>query len=99
MASSSLRTASGVEAARVRCPGRDSWEPKELRIWWLFTFGASAACWTFMPNSTTFRKNCSRFWSWVSAPWTAKARCGWPSFIESVGVSVTRGRLPGASTL
>ena len=80
-------------------PGRDSWAPKELRIWWLFTFGASAACWTFMPNSTTFRKNCSRFWSWVSPPWTAKARCGWPSFIASVGVSVTRGRLPGATTL
>jgi hypothetical protein len=35
----------------------------------------------------------------VSPPWTAKASHGLPSFTASDGVSVTRGRLPGASTL
>ena len=62
-------------------------------------FGASAASCTFMPNSTTFRKNCRRFWSWLSPPCTAKARNGLPSFSARLGVSVTRGRLPGATTL
>ena len=45
------------------------------------------------------RKNCSRFWSWESPPWTANDRNGAPSLTASVGVSVTRGRLPGAITL
>ena len=36
--------------------------------------GASVASCTVMPNSTTLRKNCKRFWSWLSPPCTAKAR-------------------------
>src|SRR6266581_823776 len=55
-------------------------------------FAASTACCTSMPNSTTLRKNCSRFWSWVSPPCTANARNGFPSFRARLGVSVTRGR-------
>ena len=62
-------------------------------------FGASAACCGVIPNSTMFRKNCSRFWSWASPPCTAKERKGRPSRSASVGVSVTRGRLPGSITL
>ncbi len=61
--------------------------------------GASTACCTVIPNSTTLRKNCNRFWSWVSPPCTANDRNGLPSFSASVGVSVTRGRLPGSITL
>jgi hypothetical protein len=52
-----------------------------------------------MPNSTTFRKNWSRFWSWVSPPWTANDRNGLPSLRARLGVSVARGRLPGSITL
>ena len=62
-------------------------------------FGASVARWTFNPNSTVLRKNCSRFWSWLSPPCTEKQRYGLPSFNASVGVSVTRGCLPGSMTL
>ena len=62
-------------------------------------FAASAACCAVIPNSTMFRKNCSRFWSWLSPPCTAKERNGFPSLSASVGVSVTRGCLPGATTL
>src|SRR6266704_2365467 len=60
---------------------------------------ASTACCTSIPNSTTFKKNCSRFWSCVSPPCTANARNGLPSFIARLGVNVTRGRLPGTITL
>ena len=35
----------------------------------------------------------------MSPPWTATASQGWPSRRTSVGVSVTRGRLPGSTTL
>ncbi len=52
--------------------------------------GASVACCGVMPHSTTFRKNCRRFWSCESPPWTAKERNGRPSRKASVGVSVTR---------
>src|SRR5512135_3765320 len=45
------------------------------------------------------RKNCSRFWSCVSPPWTANARKGLPSLSARLGVSVERGRLPGVTTL
>src|ERR1041385_3524607 len=61
--------------------------------------GASAACCGVIPNSTTLRKNWSRFWSWLSPPCTAKARNGAPSLSARVGVSVTRGRFPGSMTL
>src|ERR1043165_8851173 len=59
--------------------------------------GASQASCTFMPNSTTLRKNCNRFWSCESPPWTANARYGLPSLVASVGVSVARGRWPGGA--
>src|SRR4051812_30937979 len=52
-----------------------------------------------MPNSTTLRKNCSRFWSCVSPPCTENTRNGLPSFSASEGVKVARGRLPGCNTL
>src|SRR6267378_490168 len=52
-----------------------------------------------MPNSTMFRKHCNRFWSCVSPPCTAHARNGLPSRSARLGVSVTRGRCPGAITL
>ena len=45
----------------VVAPGRASCMPKLDRIWKLLTFGASHACCTVIPNSTTLRKNCSRF--------------------------------------
>src|SRR5882757_69445 len=60
---------------------------------------ASVASCGVMPNSTTLRKNCSRFWSWVSPPCTENTRKGLPSFSASEGVRVARGRLPGCSTL
>ena len=52
-----------------------------------------------MSNSTTFRKNWRRFWSWESPPCTAKERKGFPSFSAMDGVSVARGRFPGSMTL
>src|SRR5687767_9745850 len=52
-----------------------------------------------MLNSTRLRKNCSRSWSWPSPPCTENASHGLPSRNASVGVRVTRGRLPGATTL
>ena len=61
--------------------------------------GASAASCTFIPNSTTFKKNWSRFWSCVSPPWTAKERNGLPLFNAMPGVRVARGRLPGSIRL
>ena len=61
--------------------------------------GASAASCTFMPNSTTFRKNCNRFWSCASPPWTAKDSQGSPSLSAMLGVKVTLGRFPGSTTL
>ena len=62
-------------------------------------FAASVACCTVIPNSTTFRKNCRRFWSCESPPCTANARYGLPSLSARLGVSVERGRLPGVTTL
>ena len=60
---------------------------------------ASADSCTVIPNSTTLRKNCSRFCSWLSPPCTENDRNGLPFFSARLGVSVARGRLPGSSTL
>src|SRR2546430_7679904 len=39
-------------------------------------------------KTTTFRKNCNRFWSCVSPPWTEKQRNALPFFRSSDGVIV-----------
>jgi hypothetical protein len=96
---SSARTHSGTASATSMRPGRAPCWANEERIWYELMLAASTACCGVMPNSTTLRKNWSRFWSWLSPPCTAKARYGAPSLSASVGVSVTRGRLPGSTTL
>ena len=58
--------------------------------------GKSIACCKFMPNKTWFRKKCSVHWSCWSPPGVPNARQGSPSRSARVGVSVVRGRLPGA---
>jgi uncharacterized protein YeaC (DUF1315 family) len=96
---SALRASGGVDSATSIRPGSDRCWSNVLRIWKLLMLGASQACWTFMLNSTMFRKNCSRFWSWLSPPCTEKARYGAPSLSARLGVSVERGRWPGRTTL
>ena len=61
--------------------------------------GASIAAWRSISKSTTFRKNWSVHWSCWSPPGVPKAMCGRPSRVTSDGVSVVRGRLPGARAL
>ena len=52
-----------------------------------------------MSNSTILRKNCKRFWSCESPPWTAKDKYGWLFLSAIVGVRVALGRFPGSNTL
>ena len=57
-----------------------------------------ASC-RFIPNTTWFRKKASVHWSCWSPPGVPKARYGSPPRSARLGVSVVRGRLPGASVL
>ena len=60
----------------------------ESRKLLLITAGCSSACCTGIPNSATFRKNCSCVCGCVSAPGVPKTRNGLPSFSASAGLIV-----------
>src|SRR5664279_5017753 len=51
-----------------------------------------------MLNTTIFNNTCSIAWSWLSPPGVDITRYGFPSLVTMVGLNVTRGRLPGASS-
>ena len=85
----SIRTCFGAWSCGAKKPGK----------WSEDSFGASIASWIVMPNASRYRMNCSDHCSCWSPPIVPKVIHGLPRRNASEGVSVVRGRLPGATTL
>ncbi len=84
----SMRTRLGSPWCGEKNPGKCSVDRR----------GASIASCSDMPNAARYRKNCSSHWPWLSPPMVPKVIHGLPPLKASEGVSVVRGRLPGATT-
>ena len=87
----------GTRPSTTSTPGRAVRGQNEERKCSVCHAGASIASCRFMPEWTWRRKNCVIHWSCWSPPGEPHARYGSPSRSAIVGVSVERGRLPGAS--
>src|ERR1022692_1955595 len=99
MAMSRSMVACGMRRSTFSLPGRNSWKSKDVYKCALSKRGASMASCGDILNSTMLRKTWSNVWSCKSPPGVDIARNGLPSFSTIKGLSVTRGRLPGANWL
>ncbi len=80
-------------------PGAIGWGQKESGKLREATRGASMASWIDSPKTATLRKTWSMACCWTSPPGVPKGMRSAPPRNAIAGAGVSRGRLPGATTL